>query len=139
MTAGSVGITALAGVITAPIGLGLGGVTVGAAIISSALSWQKKNILKKIEKYEKIGTIAVSKLNSINNIVSKALTDSHISDEEFTNIIKEKEKYTTMKNAVRKKQREASTNIDVETLKKNFLEEGKKLAQNEMIEKLKKQ
>jgi hypothetical protein len=43
-----------------------------------------------------------------------------------------------MKNAIRKKQRESNQNIDVEQLEKTFLEEGKKLAQTEMIEKLKK-
>jgi hypothetical protein len=70
-------------------------------------------------------------------LVSKAITDSHISTEEFTLIIREKEKYISMKNAIRKKQRESNQNIDVEQLKKTFLEEGKKLAQTEMIEKLK--
>jgi hypothetical protein len=41
-----------------------------------------------------------------------------------------------MKNAIRKKQRESSSGVDVEQLKNTFLEEGKKLAQSEMIEKL---
>ena len=139
VTAGSIGVSALAGVITAPIGMALGGVTIGGAIISSALSWEKKNILNKLEKHEKIGMLAVSKLNTINDLVSKAITDSHISTEEFTLITREKDKYITMKNAIRKKQRETNQNIDVEALKKTFLEEGKKLAQNEMIEKLKQQ
>lgn len=139
VAAGSVGISALAGVITAPIGLILGGVTVGGAIISSALSWEKKNILQKLEKHERIGMVAVSKLNTINDLVSKAITDSHISAEEFSIIMKEKEKYITLKNSIRKQKREITQNLDVEALKKTFLEEGKKLAQNEMIEKLKKQ
>ena len=139
VAAGSVGISALAGVITAPIGLALGGVTVSTAIISSALALEKKNILKKLNKHEKIFTLAISKLNTINDLVSKALTDSHISTEEFTFIVKEKEKYTTLKNNIRREQRQSNRNIDVEALKKTFLEEGKKLAQNEMIEKLKKQ
>ncbi|WP_375702762.1 hypothetical protein, partial [Bartonella sp. CL43QHWL] len=127
----------LAGVITAPIGLALGGVTIGSAIISSALGWEKKNILRKIEKHEKISQLAISKLNTINDLVSKALTDSHISTTEFSLILKEKEKYISMKNAIRKKQRETNSNVDVESLKKTFLEEGKKLAQTEMLEKLK--
>ena len=139
VVAGSVGVSALAGVITAPIGLALGGVTIGSAVVSSVLSWEKKNIIKKIEKHEKIGMLAISKLNTINDLVSKAITDSHISPEEFGLIIKEKEKYISMKNAIRKKQRDSGSNVDVEALKRTFLEEGKKLAQNEMIENLKKQ
>ena len=137
VAAGSVGISALAGVITAPIGLALGGVTIGSALISSALSWEKKNILKKLGKHEKIATLAVSKLNTINDLVSKALTDSHISDDEFSLILKEKDKYITMKNNIRQENREMATNVD--ELKKTFLEEGKKLAKTDMLEKLKHQ
>ena len=139
ITAGSIGVSALAGLITAPIGLALGGVTIGGAVISTALTWEKKNVLHKLEKHEKIEMLAVSKLNTINDLVSKAITDSHISTEEFSLLTKEKEKYVTMKNNIRKNKRETNQNIDVESLKKTFVEEGKKIAQNEMIEKLKKQ
>jgi hypothetical protein len=38
IAAGLIGVSALAGVITAPIGIALGGVTIGSAIISSGLS-----------------------------------------------------------------------------------------------------
>ena len=135
----SVTITSLAGIITAPVAIGLGGVTIAGALLSTGLSVKKKDILKKIEKHEKISTTAISKLNTINDLVSKALTDSKISPEEFTLILQEKEKYLALKNSIRKKQRESDRNIDVETLKKTFLEEGKKLAQTEMLEKLKSQ
>ena len=137
---GSVSITTLAGVIAAPIGIGLGGITIASAIVSFGLNFGKKKILVKLSKHEKIYTLAISKLNTINDLVSRALTDSFISPEEFTLILKEKEKYTTLKNTIRKEQKQAvanDKNIDVETLKKTFLEEGKKMAQTEMIEKLK--
>ncbi|WP_375657710.1 hypothetical protein, partial [Bartonella sp. CL32QHWL-1] len=133
-------ITALAGAITAQIGLALGGVTLTTTLFSTVLSFHKKRIVRKIEKHEKISQLAISKLNTINDLVSKALNDSHISSEEFSLIIGEKEKYVLLKNGIRKKQREIITkesNVDVETLKKTFLEEGKKLAQTEMLEKLK--
>ena len=140
VVAGAVGVSSLAGVITAPIGIALGGVSIGCAVLSSGLSCKKKDILHKLAKHENIGMLAVSKLNTINSLVSKAISDSHISEEEFTLIIKEKEKYSIMKNGIRKKQRETVNNsVDVEQLKRTFLEEGKKQAQNEMIEKLKKQ
>lgn len=140
LAAGSISITALAGAITAPIGLALGGVTLTTTLFSTVLSFHKKKIVSKIEKHEKISQLAISKLNTINDLVSKALNDSHISSEEFSLIIGEKEKYVLLKNGIRKKQREIITkesNVDVETLKKTFLEEGKKLAQTEMLEKLK--
>ena len=135
---GSVGITALAGVITAPVGLALGGVTIGSAIASSLIGWQKKNIFKKLSKHEKVYTLAISKLNTVNELVSKALIDSRISDQEFSLILKEKEKYISLKNNMRRENIQTSSKVDVEALKKTFLEEGKKLAQNELLDKLRK-
>jgi hypothetical protein len=41
------------------------------------LGWQKKSAVTKLAKHEKVGMLAVSKLNTINNLVSKAITDSH--------------------------------------------------------------
>jgi hypothetical protein len=135
---GAVSITSILGVLTAPVGLALGGVSNAAAVTSMALNGIKKNIPNKLEKHEKIGMLAASKLNTINDMISKALADSHISTEEFTFIINEKEKYIKLKNAVRKKQRQTNSNsVDVDNLKNTFLEEGKKLAQAEMMEKLK--
>jgi hypothetical protein len=100
---GSVGVSALAGVITAPLGLALGGVTIGSACLSSLSGWQKKSAVTKLGKHDKVGMLAISKLNTINDLVSKAITDSHTSTEEFTLIIREKEKYISMNNAIRKK------------------------------------
>jgi len=137
LASGAVSVTSLAGVVTAPIGIALGGVTIASAIISSGLSWEKKRILKKLDKHEKICTLAISKLNTINDLVSKAMSDSQISSDEFTLILKEKEKYIALKNAARKKHREASSDVDIEAMRKTFLEEGKKLALSEMMGKLK--
>ena len=45
--------------------------------------------------------LAESKLNSIEILVSKALIDMEISNEEFTTILEEKDKYKKMKENVR--------------------------------------
>ena len=45
--------------------------------------------------------LAESKLNSIEILVSKALIDIEISNEEFTTILEEKDKYKKMKENVR--------------------------------------
>ena len=45
--------------------------------------------------------LAKSKLNSIESLVSKALIDMDISNEEFITISKEKDKYEKMKENVR--------------------------------------
>ena len=45
--------------------------------------------------------LAKSKLNSIESLESRALIDMEISHEEFTTILKEKDKYEKMKENVR--------------------------------------
>ena len=45
--------------------------------------------------------LAKSKLNSIDSLMSQALTDLDISHEEFKTIVNEKEKYNQMKESIR--------------------------------------
>ena len=52
-----------------------------------------KKLLEIIRKKNKIVTLAKSKLNSIETLVSQTLIDSVISHEEYETIIIEKEKY----------------------------------------------
>ena len=49
------------------------------------------------KKHNKIITLAKSKLNTIETLLSSALNDSKISHEEFTNIISEKNIYENIK------------------------------------------
>ena len=51
----------------------------------------------KKKKHDKIFMLAKNKLNSIQTLVSQALTDMDISHEEFVVIFKEKYKYEKMK------------------------------------------
>ena len=66
----------------------------------------------KLEKHEKIKTLAEAKLNSISDYVSKALEDDNISEQEFSLIISELEKSNNMKEEVRSK---TKASIDDET------------------------
>ena len=52
-------------------------------------------------KHEKIYTLAVAKLNSVSELVSKALSDKRISDSEFMIILHEVKKYHELKAAIR--------------------------------------
>ena len=56
--------------------------------------------------------LAKSKLNSIETLISQALTDMEISHEEFITILKEKIKYETMKeNLKNKSERQENTRL----------------------------
>ena len=71
----------------------------------------------KIETHEKIAMMAVSTLNTISSLISKALTDDSISDEEYSLILLEFETLTRIKEDHRIKSKtslEKTGNIETE-------------------------
>ena len=56
---------------------------------------------KRKKKHNKIITLAKSKLNTIETLLSSALNDSKISHEEFSNIFTEKNMYENIKENIR--------------------------------------
>ena len=81
----------------------------------------------KIEKHEKIAMLAVSSLNTISSLISKALSDDCISDEEYSLILFEFETFTRMKQDLREKSNmslEKNCNIETEA---NELLRGNKI------------
>ena len=72
--------------------------------------------------------LARIKLNSIENKISKALTDNEISHEDFETIINEEKKYREFKEGIRMMNIQRS---DAE--KVNLIEEGKNIGINEAI------
>ena len=86
------------------------GAPVGIASASFTLIFSlKTEIIKKLQsiarnkkkKHDKIFMLAKGKLDSIETLISKALIDMEISDEEFNAIISKKQKYERMKENVR--------------------------------------
>ena len=81
----------------------------------------------KIEKLEKIAILDVSALNTISSLISKALSDDSISDEEYSLILLEFETFTRMKGDLRIKSKtsfEKTGNIETEA---NELFRGNKI------------
>ena len=64
------------------------------------LKQQLKNNEEK-KKHEKIILIAQSYLNSVGNIISKALTDNEFGHEEFKTIMNKEDKYCNLKENIR--------------------------------------
>ena len=62
-----------------------------------------KKMSLKIEKHEKIAMLAVSSLNTISSLISKALSEGSISNEEYSLILFEFETFTRMKEDLREK------------------------------------
>ena len=61
----------------------------------------------KKKKHDKILTLAKSKLNSIEALISEALIDMDISHEDFVTLLKEKDKYEKMKGNLRSENKES--------------------------------
>ena len=116
----------LATVIGALAALPLGIVAISTGVIGIVSSKISQIVLKKCEKHERIKLIALSKLSSVNDLVSTALTDGRISAEEFKVISQEEESYRELKSQIRKRVRnelsvEREEEIRAEAEKKGVL------------------
>ena len=72
--------------------------------------------------------LAISKLNSIESKISKALMNNEISHEDFVKIINEDKKHSELKESIRMMNSQRS-----DTEKINLIEEGEKIGINEVI------
>lgn len=108
LTIGSVGagvgsVTLLSTIIGSPIGfcLGVGSASVGVLKLGS--DFIRRKLETKVAKHTELILLCEIKLNSLSDSVSRALTDGHVTEDEFSNIIHENEKYVEMKLIIKKK------------------------------------
>ena len=81
-----------------------------------------KKISLKIEKHKKIAMLTVSSLHTISSLISKALSDDSITDQEYSLILFEFEPLTQMKEDLRKKYKMSLQNTgNIETEANAFL------------------
>ena len=118
-----------------PVSVALGVVGGFCALTSVVTASLAKIISKKVSKHEKTVSVCQAKINTIKDIVSKALTDNRVSHEEFVLIKSEYEKYYEMKRSIREKNKQQPPPLPQANVKK--MEEEiraeilKKLAQSE--------
>ena len=89
VTTGSISIASFATVIGAPVGIMSASCSLAFSITTGFVKKFLKTIRNKKKKHNKIVMLARSKLNSIENKISKALMDNEISHEDFETIINE--------------------------------------------------
>ena len=93
-----------------------------------------QNLERKVRKHEKTISLAESSHLSVSRLISKALKDGFISDGEFDSILREIEKYFSMKESLRNKQRKEvkvrsepeMKPVDVDALKEEIKKNIKK-------------
>ena len=90
-------------VIGLPAAIPLGGVSGAFAAASSGLIIVSKKLDSKIKKHQEIVTLAIAKRDTVDRLLSKALTDNQISDGEFQLLMAEFSQYNVLKDAVRAK------------------------------------
>ena len=117
--------------LTVPIMFPLQIAAVACGSLGVCVKLVRRRLQTKTQKHYEIKTIADSKLNSIKNLISKALTDGEISEQEFKLILDELDKYNKLKESIHSKQTGLS-----EAEKKKLIEEGKSQAMNELKKKI---
>ena len=115
-------------VVLASTGLFLG---LGSVIIHKT----RRIFDSKAKKHDKIKTLAESKLDSISSIVSKAVEDSRISHEEYQLILKEVERYRTMKEQIRSKSKKTTDAITAEQ-REEILKQGREEGRDAFLKKI---
>ena len=94
----------------------------------------------KEKKHAEIAHIEVAKLNTIHPLVSRAMVDGLISDDEFRLIISEIEKYNKLREEIRTKANKRLKFIKIdeidEATKKRFTDLGRESARRSLISKL---
>ena len=120
------GVGILSTVIAVPAVIVMETTALGAGFLGIIGGQFNKMLMRKAEKHEKIKVIAETKLDTINGLISKALTDNKISDEEYTLILSEVIKYRKMKEEVRSKTRKS---ID-EEMRMSLINQGREEARH---------
>ena len=92
-TSGRVSIDLFTSIIGAPVGIASASFTLIFSITTGIIKKLLSITGHKKKKHDKICMLAKSKLDSIETLLSQALIDMKISQEEFNVIIREKQKY----------------------------------------------
>ena len=84
---GITGVSFLSTIVAAPAEIEMKAVSIVMGLLRVVGNRAIKKMSLKIEKHEKIAMLAVSTLNTISSLISKALSDNSISDEEYSLIL----------------------------------------------------
>ncbi|KAJ7358724.1 hypothetical protein OS493_022170 [Desmophyllum pertusum] len=117
------------------IGAPLASVSALCGFASAGMAGATKKLESKISKHEKIYTLAIAKRDSISGLVSKALDDNKVTDDEFKIINSEISKYRDLKASVRRnfKQADSHREPDLEKIRKDIRCEEREKLQKKII------
>ena len=132
---GSGSIAALATGIGLPLSIALGSVSLCLSIATAITHRTNKIIDAKSKKHDKICVLAQTKLDSIHDTVSKAITDGHVDSIEFQRIIQEKQRYLLLKQEIRHKTKRVTDTINEEQ-RQAILDQGRLQGRNDFLKQI---
>ena len=131
------GVAAAFTVIGAPASIPIGCVASFFGLTAAGLTGFYKKLEPKLIKHCKIMTLALSKCNTVNRILSKSLIDGKLSDSEFQSILDEKESYRIQKEILRKgtlpKENNKQRTPDIEKIRQEAVQEERIRMQKELL------
>ena len=104
------GVGLLSTIVAAPTVIGMEAVTIVMRLLRVVGNRAVRKMSLKIERHEKIAMLANSSLNTISSLISKALSDDSVSDEEYSLILLEFETFTRMEEDLRIKSKTSLEN-----------------------------
>ena len=132
---GSGSIAALATGIGLPLSIALESVSLCLSIATAITHRTNKIIDAKSKKHDKICVPAQTKLDSIHDTVSKAITDGHVDSIEFQRIIQEKQRYLLLKQEIRHKTKRITDTIN-EKQRQAILDQGRLQGRNDFLKQI---
>ena len=82
-----------------------------------------KKLDSKIKKHQEIVTLAIAKRDTVDRLLSKAMINNIVSDDEFQNIMAEFSQYNVLKGAVRAKLTRKPSQPNIDKIKKDIRSE----------------
>ena len=93
---GSVSISAFVSLVGFPVGIASSGVGLKICAVTAGIKKFKSIIKEKRKKHDKIVSLAKTKLNTIEVLISKAVIDSYSNHDEFVSVNNVLRKYNEM-------------------------------------------
>ena len=100
------GVGLLSTIIAVPVAIGIQAGAILRRLLGAGEKFIGRRLQAKARKHGQIRVLAESKLNTIADRISTALTDDKISDEEFRLILAEVDKYNQLKAEIRGRQKQ---------------------------------
>ena len=132
---GTASIATISSGVAIPIGIVLTGTGLLLSIATTVTRKSLNAIRVKQKKHDQIILLAQTKLESIQDMISKALTDGNISDLEFERILSELDRYRTLKQEVRNKAKKKSESITDEQ-REAILQQGREEGRNAFLKQI---